>query len=278
MVLVVAVVVVLAALWVTGVLPWGSKGSSGPGGVPTFDGAASEAQPAANGEPGGPWSASAGVGIRLPLALTIPTVNLSQYLTAINSAVGCEVTLLGNLPSQEVLAATPASADPGHAAFWVVVFVNGTGGAVGVMVNEGAATPLFSVGGNATCREYLDALAPYPSGSPDSPAIIAAVNASGGSAFLLAHPNATQVFVGISAIIIQPAWEVVYTTCSPTVVTGVTGYEFNATVSGTTVQKHTTGNVSCSLPAGVSLDAPAAGTPLVPTPPATAGSAPGKAI
>ena len=278
LVTVVAVAVVLAALVATGILPLSHSSNSGPGATPTFQGAASEAQPSANAQPHGPWSPAAGVGIRLPLALTLPTVNITQYLSDLNAAVGCEVSLLGSPPTQEVLDGTPGSASPGAAAFWVVMFVNGTGGALGVMVNGGVATPLFSVTGNSTCREYLDALAPFPAGSPDSPAIVAAVNASGGSTFLSEHPNATEVFVGLSAVIIQPTWEVVYTTCSPTVVPGVTGYEYNATVSGTTVQHHASGVVSCSVPANVTLGAPIPGGARGPADASPVPPAVGKAI
>jgi hypothetical protein len=272
-------VVVLGALVATGVIPLHGA-SSAPAYAPTFQGAASEGQGAANSYPGGPWGAAAGVAARLALPLTEPASDVSQYLPDLESVSGCNVTLNPELPKDVVVDATPSAAGPGASAFWVVLYVNESGGAVAVIVDGGNAIALFTLHGTGTCRTDLDALAPFPSGSPDSPAIIDAANASGGSAFLSAHPGATQIFGGASAIVIEPTWVVVYTTCAIPSVGSAAGYEFNATVTGTTVETNQTASVNCSALSGLSLGASRGGAPdgSLAAPLGAASGAVGKAI
>ncbi len=249
----VAVVAVVAALYAGGLPPFGRSGSPSPPFAPTFQGAASAGQGSANRASGGPWQPALGVAVRLPYSITLPTTNLTGYVTAIDGTTGCTTTLQPALAGEIQVDGTPASAKVGASAFWMVLYVNGTGGAVGVMVDGGAAQPLFTLGGNTTCQSYLRFLVPFPTGAPDSPAVVAAANAAGGASFLSAHPNATQVFLGASIVLLLPTWEVSYSTCAPTIASNVTGSEFNATLSGTTVQTHSTGTVSCSLPTNLTL-------------------------
>ncbi len=258
----VVAVVLLAALVATGVVPLAKAPSSSPAFAPTFQGAASEGQSTANAAPDGPWAAALGVAFRVPLSLTLPTENLTGQVASVD---GCNATLSPHLPTDVVVQGTPSTAGPGASAFWVVVYVNSSGGAVGVMVDGGLSSELFTLGG-ASCAKLTQYLVPFPSGSPDSPTILDAANTAGGSAFLAAHPNATQVFVGASVVLLEPVWEVVYTTCTLSPLPNTTGSEFNATVIGTTVENRTTGPVSCSLPSGAglpTLGVPASGTPAL---------------
>lgn len=241
-----AAVLVFAGLVVTGVVPLGKTPSASPPFAPTFQGAASLGQPTADGNPGGPWGPSLGIAFRVPFAVTVPTSNLTQSLP---SSGGCNATLVPGLAKDVVVQATPASAGPGESAFWIVLYVNSTSSAVGIMVDGGASSEVFSLLG-ASCASLASALVPFPGGSPDSPEIINAVNASGGSSFLSAHPGATEVFLGASVILLQPLWGVVFTTCTLSPVANSSGYEFNATVVGTTVQSTHGGPVTCSLPSG----------------------------
>ncbi len=276
---VVAAVAVIAGLYAGGLLPLGRPGNHAPTFAPTFQGAASAGQPTANAAPGGPWQPAIGVALRLPDSITVPPANFTQYLGAFGGSTGCRVSLDPELAGDVQVQGTPASAGAGASAFWVVVYVNGTGGALGVMVNGGVAAPLLSLGGNATCRATLRYLVPFPSGAPDSPAVVDSANAAGGRAFLVAHPNATQVFLGISVVLLLPTWEVVYTTCSLTLAANTTGSQYNATVSGTTVQTHANGTATCSLPTNTTL--PGGLRPVVPPPalgPPPALPAVGKAI
>jgi hypothetical protein len=249
-VVVVALGLLLAGLAATGVLPW-FKGTSSHPFAPTFQGAAAEGQPTANSVAGGPWGAAVGVALRIPLSVSVPTQNLTS---GIPTSGGCNATIAPGLPADVVVQATPASTSPGTSAFWVVLYVNSSGGAVGLMVNGGVAAKLFSLGGSA-CANLLRSLVPFPSGAPDSPAVINAVNASGGSGFLAAHPGASELFVGASVVLLEPLWGVVYTTCTLTPFANTSGEQFNATVIGTTVENVSTGTVSCSLPAGVTFPA-----------------------
>lgn len=248
-VLAVVVVLLFAGLAATGVIPLFKSPSNAPTFAPTFQGAASEGQATANAVPGGPWGAAVGIAFRVPLSLTVPTENLTGTVAA---AGNCNITVAASVPKDVVVQGTPPSAGPGASAFWVVVYVNSSGGAVGVMVNGGSASEGFTFGG-PSCTELTQYLVPFPSGSPDSPVIINAANASGGRSFLAAHANASELFVGASVILLQPVWAVVYTTCTLTPIANTSGYEFNATVIGTTVENHTSGPVSCSLPSGTIL-------------------------
>lgn len=254
-----AVALLVGGLVATGVVPLLKGPASPPPFAPTFQGAASEGQPTANSVPGGPWGAALGLASRVPISLTVPTGNL----TGVKGVDGCNATLTSDLPKDVVVQATPTSAGAGASAFWVVLYVNDSGGAVGIMVNGGVSSELFTLEGTS-CAKLTNYLAPFPSGSPDSPTIVRVVNAAGGSAFLAAHPNATEVIVGASVVIIQPVWEVVYTTCTLSPIANTSGSEFNATVVGTTVENHSAGPVSCSLPAGTTLPTLAALLPGAP--------------
>lgn len=241
--IVVAVVVVVAVLDLTGTYPFGSQSSPGPGPDPTFDGAVAEAQPAANSLAGGPWQASYGAAVRLSSLLEIEPGSF----TGILSDFGCNVSVLPSAPTELVVQPTPASAGSGASGFWLVGFQNASGEGLGVVVDDGVSTPIYSVT-PAECPKVSTSLLPFPTGSPDSSAVIGTVNAAGGSAFLAAHPNATVLmagFGGIAYIFSAPSWFVTYNSCPVAIVANESGFEFNASVQGTALASHTSGPVSC---------------------------------
>src|SRR5271170_869332 len=170
----IAVVVVVGGLALSGKFGLGSTSEVGP--YPTYAGAVSEAQPAANSVSGGPWQAAFGAALRLPSPLQYPTRNL----TAIVSTLDCNVTLLGVPPTSIVVDETPTSEEAGTSGFWVVGFVNSSGGVVGTIVNDGIATALFEVSPTA-CPNVTDNLLPFPNGAEDSSTILGTVDADGGA-------------------------------------------------------------------------------------------------
>jgi hypothetical protein len=248
----IAAVVVVGGLALSGKFGPGSTSQLGPD--PTFAGASSEAQPAANAISGGPWQTAFGAGIRLPSPLQFPTRNLTDIV----STVGCNVTLIGVPPTSVTVVSTPAGSSPGTAGFWIVGFSNTSGGALGVIVADGTPTALFSVGPTA-CPKLTDNLLPFPNGAADSSSIVATVNGAGGSTFLAAHGNASQIYFGVGGfgfLVPEPVWEVVYNSCPLALVANSTGDEFNATVEGTTLTEHSSGAVSCEALPSLTLPSP----------------------
>ena len=158
------------------------------------------------------------------------------------------MTLIGVPPSVVDVDDTPTSQGAGTSGFWVVGFVNTSGGVVGVIVNDGVATALFEVSPTA-CPKYTGSLLPFPAGAADSSTIIGTVNTAGGTTFLVAHPNASQVFFGIGGygvFVPEPVWIVAYDSCPLAFVANTSGAELNATVEGTTLTSHSSGPVTCT--------------------------------
>jgi hypothetical protein len=241
---VVAAVAVVGGLAWTGTYPFERPGSGSPGPSPTFDGAVTEAQPSANAIPGGPWQSAFAAAIRITSPVQISTANLTQQV----ASLGCNVTDLGVLPKYVTVDATSPSSGPGTASFWVIGFTNVSGGEVGVMVDGGVPTALFTVSPTA-CSSVTSDLLPFPSGSPDSPAIVGTVNSNGGSAFLTTHPNSSVLMLGVGGVaflVTEPSWVVAYSSCPVALVTNTSGFEFNATVEGTTLASRSSGPVTCA--------------------------------
>jgi len=233
----IAVVVVVGGLALSGKFGPGSTSQLGP--YPTFAGAVSEAQPAANAVSGGPWQAALGAAIRIPSPLEYPTRNITQVV----SSLGCNVTLLGVPPKVIAVDDTPVSEGLGTSGFWIVGFVNTSGGVLGVTVDDGSATALFDVSTSA-CPKITDSLLPFPNGAWDSSSVVGAVNSAGGFSFLTAHPNASQIFFGVGGFGIlapEPVWGVVFNSCPLAFIANTSGLEFNATVEGTKVSSHRSG-------------------------------------
>jgi hypothetical protein len=249
---VVAVVVVaavaIAALAAAGVLHFGSTGSSPPANE-TFSQALGVAQSKASSQAGGPWTAVAGAALVSTLEVTEPSANL----TTLEDLTNCNLTWVGGQPSDLIVPATPSGTSIGTSAFWSFALKNESNALLVETVSQGSASALLTLTGG-DCATAGSALDGFTSGMPDSPAIIAAVNANGGAAFIGAHANASELwsvdggftFLGIST---TPEWFVEYTSCSATASPTQTGAVFNATVNGLSaiVTENASGTAECAL-------------------------------
>lgn len=245
---VVVAVVAIAALAAAGVLHLGSSNSTPPANE-TFSQALTIAQSKSSSESGGPWTAVAGAALVSTLEVTEPSTNL----TSLQGLTSCNFTWIGGPPSDLIVPATPSGTSIGTAAFWWFALKNGSNALMIETVSRGSATALVTLTGGecATLGSALDGFVP---GMPDSPTIIAAVNAKGGTTFLGAHANASELwgvdggvtFLGIST---TPEWLVEYTSCSATASPTQTGAVFNATVNGLSavVTKNASGTAECAL-------------------------------
>jgi hypothetical protein len=232
----------------------------------TLSEAESVAGPSAGHALSGSWSAVFAAGIRLTALVTLPIANLSKIG---NLTAGCTLSPAPGAPSSVTVDATPASAPMGHAAFWVIGLSNGAGSMALVSVDLGTPATLLTITGSS-CLGALGDIAPFPSTESDSPALVAAANASGGAAFLAQYPSAAQILAGVGGISVDgfgtpPIWEVIDTSCPLPLILNETGAEFNATLTGApaNVETHATGSVNCALGLGNSIKGLGlGGTPL----------------
>jgi hypothetical protein len=248
-VIVVAAVVIIAILFLAGVVFHKSNATTTEP-YATFDEATSVAGTAASHAATGTWSPVFAAGLRLSSSLTVPVSNLT---TLTNLTSNCTFSAVSGSPTSITIDATPSSTPQGHGAFWLLGLSNGGGSILLVSVDLGTATALLLVSG-ASCAQYTDLLAPFPSTESDSPALVAAANASGGSGFLAQYPGAVQLLAGLGGLTdygftSSPEWEVFDTSCPVPLLVNETGMDFNATLTGNpaTVQAHSTGPVNCSF-------------------------------
>lgn len=268
---VVVAVAIVVALAAAGVLSFGSKPSSSPPADETFAEASAVATSASGSVAGGPWYGVLGAALVTPFAVLEPAANLTAVLSFLN----CTSHWISGEPSNVAIPATPASAALGTAAFWSFVLKNATNVLLLETVAQGSASALVTLNGS-TCSEGAGYLDSFGGGMQDSPKIVAAANAAGGSAFLATYPNATE-FWGVSGgvtygvLTTSPEWFLEYTSCSLPAGANEEGAVFNATVGGTsaTVTNHTSGEADCAL-TGASL--PSLARPSGP-PPVSAGKA-----
>jgi hypothetical protein len=222
----------------------------------TLNEAESVAGSSASNAISGSWNPIFAGGIRLAAGVSLPTANVSSVE---NLTSGCNLTSLPGAPTSLTVDATPASADAGHAAFWIFGLSNGAGTIALVSVDLGVPTALYALSGGS-CASTFDTVASFPSTESDSPALVAAANASGGSAFLSEYPNSAQLFFGVGGLTYlgftsPPLWDVVDTSCPVPLLLNETGAEFNATITGApaSVLSHSTGPVNCALGLGSSV-------------------------
>ncbi len=264
--IVVVAAVIVAALFATGVVHWGASSSSASPYL-TFSQAESSAQGASRSTSGGPWYAVAAAAISTPVAILEPTSNVSGLLSETN----CTFDWPGGEPANIGVPATPTSAALGASAYWTVALKNVSNGLLVETVSDGSASVLVIAGGGecATAAGYLES---FPAGIDDSPTIVSAVNKIGGTAFLAAHPNSTELWAAIGGISLgllgatTPEWYVEYTACTFPASTGEMGAFINATVAGLTgeiISNHT-GTSSCALtvPSGLSVSIPGPSPPV----------------
>jgi hypothetical protein len=260
---VVAVVVVVAILFAAGYLF--HKSSSAPTTTEpyaTLDEAEQVAGPAAGQSLGGSWSSAVAIGVHLAAQITLPLANFTGLVNVTN---GCTIVPAPGAPTSTTVEATPSSALPGHDAFWLIGLTNGAGSLAFVSVAAGVATALYSVAGGS-CATDIGLVSPFPSDEADSPALVGAVNASGGAAFLATYPNAAQFLLGAGGVTydgftLGPVWEALDTSCPLPLLINETGTSFNATVTGApaVVEAHSSGPMNCAaglgsvVGAGVSL-------------------------
>jgi len=204
----------------------------------------------------GSWNTLVAVGLRLSAGVTLPTTNLSSIE---NLTSACTLTNLPGAPTSLAIDATPASSAPGHAAFWIFGLSNSAGTILLVSVDLGTANALYTASGSS-CSTTFGSLSPFPSTESDSPALVAAANASGGSAFLSEYPDSAQLMAGVGGFTAlgftsPPVWDLVDTSCPLPLLLNETGAEFNATLTGApaNVLTHTTGPVNCALGLGSSV-------------------------
>jgi hypothetical protein len=252
----VVAVVLVAALFAAGVLRFGPANSPPPADQ-TFSQAESQAQSGANSVPGGPWYAVFGIAVVTRVAVLEPVTSLSSDLSPLN----CTFAWPNGQPANIALPATSSGAAAGTSAYWAFGLKNQSNTLLLESVSDGTASAVLTARGG-TCAEGTGYLVSFPSGFVDSPAMVSAVGAAGGTPFLAANPNATQVWVGVAGITIygftsSPVWEVAYTSCSLPPVEGQNGSIFNATVGGTSgvVTGHANGTGSClpAIPGGLGI-------------------------
>jgi len=230
----------------------------------TFSEAASVAGTAAAQARSGGWSAELAAGVRIGSSLAVPLANLTSLT---NLTANCSLSVLPGLPADLTIDATPPSAPAGHAAFWLFGFTDGGGNLLVVSVDLGVPTALFSLTAGS-CFGSTVTLVAFPSTEVDSPALVAAANASGGATFLGEYPTAAQIFAGVggatySVLTTGPLWVVADTSCPLPYPINETGAVFNATVSGSgSVITSSSGPVNCAaglgsaLSGGALLDSP----------------------
>lgn len=260
--LVVAAVVIVAVLAVAGILfHKTTPNSTEP--FATLNEADSVAGPAAGHALSGSWSPVLAAGIRLSALVSVPIASLSSIE---NLTPGCTLTLAPGAPSSLTIDATPVSAPAGHAAFWLIGLSNGGGSIALASVDLGNPVTLYTLSGNS-CPSEIGDTAPFPSTESDSPALVAAANASGGSAFLAQYPSSAQILAGVGGLSVDgftspPIWEVVDTSCPLPLLFNETGAEFNATLTGApaNVETHATGPVNCAEGLGSSIGGITLGT------------------
>ncbi|MCI4373240.1 MAG: hypothetical protein L3K02_06315 [Thermoplasmata archaeon] len=220
----------------------------------TMGEAESVAGPEASHALSGSWNAVIAVGVRLSIGFSLP---ISDSASLGNLTAGCNLTEASGAPTSLAIDGTPPATPAGHAAFWIVGLSNGAAGFALVSVDLGIPTALYSVSGSSCAGGVLGYLAPFPASELDSPALVAAANASGASPFLAQYPTATQLLVSIGGLSVggvgvSAVSFVVDTSCPVPLIENVTGAEFNATISGTTgvVENHSSGSVNCAAGLG----------------------------
>lgn len=241
----VVAVVIVAALFAAGIVHFGAANSN-----PAYE-TFSQAEGVASGNvgsAGGPWYAAFASGFSVPSAVLFPTTNLTAL-----SSLNCTFTWTHGEPANIPIPATGPTAGTGAAAMWEFGFKNATDALRIVTVTDGVASNLVTITGTL-CEAYAGYLAPFPSGVLNSPAIVATANQAGGSAFLGAHPNASQIWGTYGGIQLgdlgstSPEWAVEDTTCALPGYSGEMGAVFNVTIGGTSgaVINSSSGTVACA--------------------------------
>ncbi|MGA9839115.1 MAG: hypothetical protein WBF81_03600 [Thermoplasmata archaeon] len=249
-------VVVVATLFATGVLSLTPSSTTPPQSYQIFSQAEATAEAGAGSVGGGPWYVVFGAALSVPTSILEPLTNISGLI----GMGDCAPTWLAGEPTNLAVPATGPTAPTGAAAFWTFGLKNVTNVLLLESVSDGVAASLVTTSAGV-CSELTEYLGSFPAGIVDSPTVVNAADQAGGSAFLAAHPNATQAWGAVAGISFDglsssPVWMVAYTSCSFPPSANENGLVFNATIGGTTgvVSASNTSTVSC-LPTGITFAA-----------------------
>ena len=237
----ITVLVVVAGLYAGGLGPF-ARSPGPPSGPESFSQAEAVGASAVSGYDGGGWSliAAASAVVRQPESIPLLAVE-----TAIQPYLGsCSLHWLTSAASLLVPSLSGRS-DTGFSPFWVLVYRNASISGTGVLVvtvSNGTAQPtalLPTTAGCATDGELASFVAPISSSVLDSPKVLVAAGAAGGSQFLSAHPlaNVTYAINGafnLFTLSTASTWSVTYSTCPLLGPTTVPEPRFNATVNALT--------------------------------------------
>lgn len=251
----VAAIVVVSSLYLLGVPPFPRPAGSGsPHGPVTFSQARAAGDALMNGYQGGSWELLAAGSIMSQANLSFPV--------SLGSSTFSNCTVRSLLPGSIVpIPAYHGDLRLGASPIWGLIYWGNGSGRI-VSVTNGTASPSAEISGGTSCSLLVSAVHAIPSTIADSGTIAQAVMASGGSAFLTAHPtaNVTMTVIGGFSILVfstPPVWQVTYSLCSLTSAHPAPALEFNATIdaSGTVTRTHE-GTANCtaaSAPGGVTL-------------------------
>jgi hypothetical protein len=213
---VVAIVVVILAFALTGVIPLvaHSSGSS----PQSFSTSRGPAQTAASGVAGGPWSLLLVVGVATHSTYSGSAGNITGLAGSLSQS---QCTYTGPGGTSPTLPTSPAvgNVSQGSAGLWAYLFTNTTGATLIVSVTGSSATVVGTLTGSACDLASAGFLAIPSTGIIDSTTASADAAAAGGYGFLAANPtaNATFLLVGGYATAssnLGALWIVQYLSCS----------------------------------------------------------------
>lgn len=226
----VVVALAIAGLYAGGIGPFHRPTSSGPPpSAVTFREAVALANQSAAAYGAGPWQVGAAGGVDLT-ASDVVNATIVPLNTFSAAGVSCPGEMAGGAPTELTVSPYAGALASGAAPSWILLEFGG-GTALVIWVHGGTSTVLEEFTGGE-CGLVTGLLAGIPPSAVDSPVAASAALGDGGSAFILAHPGGSLVYVATS--LAGPAsWSVTYTTCpaSGTPVSGTTYYAFTADVS-----------------------------------------------
>ncbi len=254
---VIAVVLVLAALYAAGVGPFSRPSASSPAVVssaPTFKEAEGTAIQTAASYGAGPWSVQSADTLPIIPIATLQSTNLSgSGSSPVSGSQGCSATAVASAPAVSVPGFS-GNASSGESPGWLF-FLNNTTGVELYLVVVGTAG--YGIERWTGCGSSFAVLfGTIPSSAVDSSVAVSAGLTDGGYAFERSHPggNLTATATGETedfGISIGGYWVVTYSTC-PAVVApdpSLTYYSFSVSVvltSGLAVGTPTAGTTDCS--------------------------------
>jgi hypothetical protein len=236
----VVVVVVISALFLTGIISLGGNHSSGP---ETYQQAANDVSSAMSNYRGGGWKVFVADGVAPPSTLSTPGSTFANL-----SIPDCTLTNLTSLNNGFTLPAYTGSPSGGVAAGWLFGLI-GSGGFLLVYDVNGSVTPVLLLGGSGCLFSEYSSFFTGVSGAIDSSTAAQTAWNAGGSTFVSDHPGALMtgfsLVSGLSVLgVSRPAeWSVVILSCDVDQFhADATVPAFNATINAVTGQLLYAGN------------------------------------